>query len=346
MMGELLDMARLLGPSRMLANARKMRAARDDIRGYVTTTVSWALMRAGFFDALRDQGRVDLAEFARREALDPTILRECCRYLARLGHLRETDGRVSFTPAGEKRWAQVNGVVSIFSAYEPFFANLGDFLTKRSEPGSQRRDDDRVAAGFRETGASFTFAAMARIIEAEGFSGMVELGCGNIDLSLYVCRRDPSMRALGVDRDRRYLDEARGTIEAEGLGDRVSLLEHDLFTLTPDSGDFSGYDAVAAIDLLHGYFYEGRDRLLELLRALRGAFPSQRLLISDMCLADEPKMRSIKYPMVEHELFHALTGQRTFAAGELESMLEEAGFRITRRWAVRNLAARLFLLLE
>ena len=57
-------------------------------------------------------------------------------------------------------------------------------------------------------------------------------------------------------------------------------------------------------------------------------------------------MARIAYPMPEHELFHSLTGQKTFAAGELESLLEEAGFTILETWPVRNLAARLFILFE
>lgn len=101
-----------------------------------------------------------------------------------------------------------------------------------------------------------------------------------------------------------------------------------------------------AVDLFHGYYYEGRERLLDLFRVLRAAFPEQQFLVSEMCLADDKAMSRIAYPMVEHELFHGLTGQRTFREGELEALLEEAGFAIRKRWAMRNLAARIFLPFE
>ena len=65
-----------------------------------------------------------------------------------------------------------------------------------------------------------------------------------------------------------------------------------------------------------------------------------------MCRADEDRMKGIAYPMVEHELFHSMTDQRTFAEGELETLLAETGFTMLERWPVRNLAARVFLLFE
>ncbi len=347
MIQELRAALEALGPSVAVENMRRMRRARPEIRGYVTTTVTWALESVGFFDELERDGSLDLAAFGSKHSLDPELLGSACRYLARIGHLSEEAGRVRFTASGRAHWDAVNGVLRIFSAYEPFFGNLRGLLTGQVSRDSLRRDDDAVAMGFRQTGASFTFAAMGNIIEREGGpSSLVELGCGNIDLSLYLCRRFPALRCLGIDWDDRYLGAAKATIESEGLSDRVTVLKHDLFALDPSVHDFSPYRLVTAIDLFHGYYYEGRERLLDLLRAIRRAFPTQRFLFSDMCLADEERMRSIAYPVVEHELFHSLTGQRTFARGELEDFLAEAGFTLVKEWPLRNLAARLFLLLE
>ncbi len=345
-MDELRAALEAIGPATSLENLRRMRRARPDIRGYVTTSVTWALMNVGLLDELERRGSVDLSEFASTHSLDPELLESACRYLVRIGHLSAEAGRVRFSAGGKSRWDAVNGVVHIFSAYEPFFVNLRGLMKGEVSRESLRRDDDAVAQGFRQTGASFTFAAMGNIIEREGYSSVVELGCGDIDLSLYLCRRFPALRSLGIDWDDRYLSAAKDTIESEGLSDRVTVLKHDVFALDPSVHDFSPYQLVTAIDLFHGYYYEGRERLLELLRAIRGAFPTQRFLFSDMCLADEERMRAIAYPMVEHELFHSLTGQRTFARGELEDFLAEAGFTLVKEWPLRNLAARLFLLLE
>ena len=71
--------------------------------------------------------------------------------------------------------------------------------------------------------------------------------------------------------------DIRSSVENSDAVNRVALLKHDLFDLTPQAHDFSAYGLVTAIDLFHGYFYEGRDRLLGLFRALRQALPTQRI---------------------------------------------------------------------
>ncbi|MGI9537139.1 MAG: hypothetical protein ACR2PB_08705, partial [Desulfocapsaceae bacterium] len=121
------------------------------------------------------------------------------------------------------------------------------------------------------------------------------------------------------------------------------LLNHDLFDLAGVNKDFSAYQLVTAIDLFHSYYFEGRERLLSLFRVLRSVFPDQQFLVSEMCLADEKSMPRIAYPMIEHEFFHGLTGQRTFREGELEALLTEAGFTVRECWSMRNLGARIFL---
>ena len=172
---------------------------------------------------------------------------------------------------------------------------------------------------------------------------VIELGCGDVDLSQYVGERHPQMRFLGIDYDSRFLDQAATTIARRGWDDRVELLKHDLFDLASAANDFSAYQLVTAIDLFHGYYYEGRERLLSLFKVLRTVFKEQQFLVSEMCLADDKALARIAYPMVEHELFHALTGQRTFKEGELEALLTEAGFTVRESWSMRNLAGRIFL---
>ena len=346
MLGELRTLLNLLGPRNLVRNAHRMQRARSAIRGYVTTSAYWSLMNVGFLDELISRQNVELEDFCRAHELDQTLLGELCTYLIRIGHFSGTRDRVSMTRSGKRFWRDVNGVFNIFCAYQPFFRDLELFLRGEANLASRQRIDERVALGFRETGANFTFAAMANLLQRINGSSIIELGCGNIDLSRFVCQRAPHVQCLGIDNDQRFLSAARETITREGLSDRVALLESDLFELTPEMYNFSPYDVVTAIDLFHGYYYEGRDRLLDLFRAIRETFSGQRFLVSEMCLPDPVRMRKIAYPIVEHELFHALTGQRTFAEGELEDLLEQAGFTILKRWSARNLAARVFLLFE
>ncbi len=337
---------RFVGLGRLLKNARAFKQARTAIRGYITTICYWTLMRVGWLDEIEQKGHVTTEAYCTANGFDHEMLANVIRYLRRRGHLKKRNGTIRFTRQGRKYWQAVTTTFAIFSAYQPFFRNLEKLVRGEVRRVDLHRIDESVAAGFRKAGAAFTFRILDQLITEIAPSGMVELGCGGIDLGRYMAERHQEMRFLGIDYDRRFLDEAAQTIERFGWEDRVKLLDHDLFDLATAEGDFSDYSLVTAIDLFHSYYYESRERLLDLFRVLRSVFPEQQFLVSEMCLADEKAMARIAYPMAEHELFHGLTGQRTFRAGELEDLLSEVGFTIRERWSMRNFAARIFLLLE
>lgn len=337
---------RFIGISGLVKNAAAFKQARSSIRGYTTTICYWTLMRVGWLDELEQKGHVATDAFCESNGLDRDMLSHALHYLRRRGHLEERNGALRFTRQGGKYWRAVSTTFEIFSAYQPFFANLEKMVRGEVRRHDLHRLNESVAAGFRKSGAAFTFRIMEQLIAEIAPSAMVELGCGNIDLSCYIGQRHPQMRFLGIDNDRHFLDQAAETVASRGWGDRVKLLEHDLFDLADAKDDFSAYSLVTAVDLFHSYYYESRERLLDLFRVLRAVFPEQQFLVSEMCLADDKAMSRIAYPMVEHELFHGLTGQRTFREGELEALLAEADFVVRKRWSMRNLAARVFLLFD
>ncbi len=337
---------RFIGLGGLLKNASTFKQARSSIRGYATTICYWTLMRVGWLDELEQKGSVATETFCDSHGFDREMLAHVLYYLQRRGHLQEQRGEVRFTQQGHQYWQAVATTFEIFSAYQPFFANLEKMVRGKVLRRDLHRIDESVAAGFRKAGAAFTFRILEQLIAELAPSAMVELGCGNIDLSQYIGERHSQMRFLGVDNDRRFLDQATQTIGRRGWGNRVKLLEHDLFDLNGANHDFSAYSLVTAVDLFHGYYYESRERLLDLFRVLRAVFPQQQFLVSEMCLADDKAMSRIAYPMVEHELFHGLTGQRTFREGELEGLLAEADFVVRKRWSMRNLAGRMFLLFD
>ena len=337
---------RFVGLGRLLKNARAFKQARAAIRGYITTICYWTLMRVGWLDEIDQKGHVTTEAFCAANHFDHEMLANVIRYLRRQRHLKERNGTIRFTRQGRKYLQAVTTTFDIFSAYQPFFQNLEKLIRGDVRRGDLHRIDESVAAGFRKAGAAFTFRILDQLITELAPSGMVELGCGGLDLGQYMAERHQKMRFLGIDHDRRFLDEAAQTIERFSWGNRIKLIDHDLFDLATAEQDFSAYSLVTAIDLFHSYYYESRERLLDLFRVLRSVFPEQKFLVSEMCLADQKAMARIAYPMVEHEFFHGLTGQRTFREGELEALLTEAGFTVRERWSMRNFAARIFLLFE
>lgn len=343
MIGELLFALRRQSPTKILQNVRAMKSARTPLRGYVTTNCFWALLDVGLMDRLEQQGTIDIKRFCEERDFDPMIMEEVCLYLSRLGYLVLDGHRVALTRKGRRFWSNTQGVFSIFFAYEEFFGSLRRLLRKEVDLSDIERRHQFVARGFRETGPRLTFDVMGKLIGPMGVEGVVELGCGNIDLSLFLARSYEGMRFLGIDWDETFLEQARRTIREQRIEGRVELLKQDIFGLSASQHDFSPYQLVTAVDLFHGYFFEGRQKLIDLFATLRQTFAGKGFLISEVCLPDEDKMHRLSYPHVEHELFHALTGQKTFKEGELEGLLRDSGFKNVQAWSVRNLGARIFL---
>jgi trans-aconitate methyltransferase len=329
----------------ILGNARAMRKARGPLRGYVTTLCFWALMEAGMLDALAGGEGLSCKEFAEARRLNPEILDDIVRYLHRMRYLKMDGDRASFSKKGRKFWSDVQGVFRLFYAYEPLFSSLGAQL--RGEAAFQKdlfRHEAEVAQGFAELARHFMFPILQRIIAREGFHSLVDLGCAEIELSSYLCEHDAAMRCLGIDSSPEVLADAQRKIERMKLGARVHVLWADIFELDRVKEDFSEYELVTAVDLFHGYFLEGEERLLSLFQKMRKVFPQQRFLFSEICLPTHSAMRRVAYPYTEHELFHDLTRQKSFAAGQLEGLLKRSGYQIDKQWNYNQIAGRICLL--
>ncbi|MBI4970290.1 MAG: methyltransferase [Candidatus Omnitrophica bacterium] len=342
MITELCTLIRFLGLKKNLITRHAMLTAKSPIRGYVLTNCFWALNQIGFIDEL-EKNNADITSFCQNRNIDSTILSYITKYLARLGYLETKNQTVSWTKRGHKTWTEIEGVFDIFSSYEPFFKNLCELLKKNVSLKDIKRNDLSVALGFQKTGEQFTFPIMTQIVKKIHPKGVIELGCGNIDLSRHLLKNFPDIRFLGIDHDDRFLIRARQSMHAGKLNGHIQLLKRDIFDLTRDDADFAPYNLVTAIDLFHGYFTDGKEKLVRLFSNLRKTFSGKNFLISEVCLPDEKQMKRLAYPHVEHELFHDLTAQKTFKAGELEALLQESGFTIQKIWRVKNLAARVFI---
>jgi 2-polyprenyl-3-methyl-5-hydroxy-6-metoxy-1,4-benzoquinol methylase len=329
----------------LLSNAHSMRQARGPIRGYLTTLTFWVLMESGLLEALEKDPKVQLKDFAEKRNLNPKILFFVCRYLHRNKYLRLRGEEVGFTPKGKRFWSEVYGVFHLFFAYEPLFSSLSAQLKNQASFGRElSRREDEVARGFHELGQSFLFPLMSGILEEHRFKKVIDLGCGEIYLSASLCLIDSKIECLGIDHSPDIIARASQRIQEMGFESRIKVLLADMFQLEVGEYDFSNYEVVTAIDLFHGYFWEGPEKLRQLFSRLKRVFYRQQFLISEICLPPEANMRSIAYPNPEHELFHDLTHQRSFSPGELEALLQEAGFQIKKKYNLNKIAGRICLL--
>ncbi|MGH2899121.1 MAG: methyltransferase domain-containing protein, partial [Solirubrobacteraceae bacterium] len=342
---QLARLKRFFSLRELLAQMSRMKRARAPLRGYLTTVCFWSLEESGVLPRLADGQRASLEELAAPGRLDPRILGFVCQYLRRLGYLDGDAQAVALSPAGQRFWRDCGPVLELFRGYQPLFDALPAELRGEARFGENLfRREASVARAFSELGRSFIFPVMAQILEQEGVRRMIELGCAEAELCRFVCERTPGFRCLGIDASASVVAAARARVATEGLADRIEVVQGDIFRIDVVPGDLESYPAVTAIDLFHGFLLDGEKGVVEMFRGLRARFPSQLLLISEICLPTEARMRAIAYPNVEHELFHGLSHQQSFAPGQLESLLADGGWRVERTWQINQLAGRVFAL--
>jgi ubiquinone/menaquinone biosynthesis C-methylase UbiE len=331
----------------LLSNASSMKKARSPIRGYLTTLCFWALMDIGLLDHLSKGSKISYREFAQSHQLNPNILLYICRYLSRNNYLKIHQDKITLSSKGHKFWHDVYGVFHLFYAYEPLFTSLSLQLKNESSFGKElSRRENEVAIGFAELGKSFMFKLMQGIIEEHKFKKIVELGCAQAELSIFLCEKNTEIECLGIDYSPEVIESAQKRVENLNLNSRIKLILADIFQIDKVTDDFSSYDLVTAIDLFHGYFWEGPENLISLFKKLKRSFPQSQFLISEICLPPHRQMRKIAYPYAEHEFFHDLSHQKSFASKELENLLQQAGFKIQKKWMMNKIAGRICLLLQ
>ncbi len=102
---------------------------------------------------------------------------------------------------------------------------------------------------------------MARIFEAQGVPAgghLLDLSCGIGRHSVALAKR--GFRVTGVDLSPVFLERARATAEAEGVGDRTEFVRGDFRTLSGALGERGPFDGALNAFTSHGYYGEEVDR--------------------------------------------------------------------------------------
>jgi hypothetical protein len=140
----------------------------------------------------------------------------------------------------------------------------GVVLRERSHPGGRERvpepmvvDDPESVAQFHTGGASnpgivavYDFCARALDALLPPGGALLDLGVGSGRALSAVLRRRPDVRATAVDLAPNMLSTALELFDAEGLGERVELLQEDI-TALPERISTAPWDAISCMWTLH-----------------------------------------------------------------------------------------------
>jgi SAM-dependent methyltransferase len=240
--------------------------------------------KLGLFDALAD-GPLTATEVAERAGTDPRATERLLSLLIPMRYVRLSgDGRYRLGRMTRRfligpRSKSVRDAVLMKFLEWRWLEGLEDFV--RSGESLDVHDDLSTEdwrlyqRGMRDM-ASFVAPEVARRVPMPaGAREMLDVGGSHGYFSVELCRRHPDLRATVLDLPG-AVEQATPLLEAEGMGDRVTMRAGD--ALVDDLGE-AAYDLILVFSLVHHFDDATNRRLVE--RAARALRPGGRLVIGD-----------------------------------------------------------------
>ncbi|HEU5322667.1 MAG TPA: class I SAM-dependent methyltransferase, partial [Methylomirabilota bacterium] len=156
------------------------------------------------------------------------------------------------------------------------------------------------------------------------------------DFLIQLALRDEKARGIGVDVSADALAEARPRAEAFGVGERLEFHEAAVGPrpLGVPRAVLDRVEVVTAMYMLHEFGRDGRDAVVDVIRALRRQLPGRLLLALEVEACDPVEFARQDPPAPHHgrldyRLIHALSGQGLpRSQADWHGIFTEAGCRI------------------
>lgn len=299
--------------------------------GYYGAQALYVAAKLGVADLVAD-GPMPAGELAAAVGADPDYLHRVLRLLAALGIFEmDEEGRFGLNPAAEQLQTTGSGSMRDLALVfgEEFYQAFGELLVAVKTGRDAFRltfgrglfeylgeHEERARAFDRAMGAGAVF--FSRIPQAYDFSGLptvVDVGGGNGTLLASILKRNPTLQGVLLDA-RSVVEAARATLGAEGVADRVRMVEGNFFeSIVP------GGDAYLFSRILHDWTDDQCRTILANCR--RAINPGGRLLIVERLLPGA-------YAAAADVNMLAVTGGRERSEEEFARLMSETGFRLAR----------------
>jgi len=299
--------------------------------GFWVSRTVMAAVELGVFDVLGGDGLIE-ADAAARLGIGARPARGLFDTCVSAGLLERADGRIRSSPAAarflasDSEYSLRNYVLDERWCW-PAWGRLEEALRSDSPPLPQ--DDD----GYHEFGEDFlldflhghSLAMGDKLAAAVPFSGVgriMDVGGGSGAVSIALCRANPSLRAVVVDRPP-VLGKTAEHIARAGLSHRIETHAANVF-----ADDLpSGCDGAVIANLLHDF---SAVRASEILRRVARALPEGgKLVVMEITLDDDrggPLLPAVFTVTMIVNTEGGVVRTRT----ELREMIEGAGFTVER----------------
>jgi 2-polyprenyl-3-methyl-5-hydroxy-6-metoxy-1,4-benzoquinol methylase len=290
-----------------------------------------AAVEMGVFDVVGVDGMPE-AEAASRIGIGPRPARGLFDTCVAVGLLERRNDTIHATPAAAKYLAKdaeysLRNYVLDERWCWPAWGRLEEALRNDAPPLPQ--DDDGYHV-FPEDflldflhGHSLAMGDMlARAMPLDGVKRIMDIGGGSGAVSIALCRANPTLEAIVVDREQ-VLAKTREHVERAGLSDRISTRNANVFTdALPEN-----CDAAVIASMLHDFSFE---RAAEILSRVAAALPSGGKLIVVEIAPDDDRGGPVLPAVFTVTMIVNTEGGIAFTREELKEMIEAAGFEVER----------------
>jgi SAM-dependent methyltransferase len=245
------------GPlEKLVAGSRLFPAPMLEAYGMVSTRALLAAARHGVFEAL-GEGALTAAEVAERCGTDRGATEKLLNLLVGMRHVAiARDGRYRLPPRS-RRWLTGPGSLRDSVLMKELEWRWMEGLDEFVRTGRQHDVHDAMTGeewalyqrGMRSNAGILAPLVAGRIPVPDGARDLLDIGGSHGYFSVALCRRHRGLRATVLDLPA-AMEHAAPLLEAEGMGDRITMRAGD--ALTDDLG-VEAYDVVLMASLVHHF---------------------------------------------------------------------------------------------
>lgn len=300
----------------------------DYARGFAAAYVLHQFLAEGVLKSL-DEG-MSWQQVALEQGFEPDKFKTVLDYLMVEGVLQQASDNKDIYTLSEDMQSVFEGkgyLQLLVGGYANVFADLTAIL--RGNPA--KRDGRWVSIASCDIAKRDTIPMAIDFLKTYHLEKklILEVGCGNAEHLATLCNLEKEIQAIGVEPDPGGYQEGLKTIEREGLGERVKLINCGALEY---SGDQVPSFIIFGFVLQEIVGTEGIERTAQYLRALATKFPKTRLMVFeiDNAISNVDVMRSemglgFYNP---YYLLHPLTQQCLLSADAWQRLFADSNYRI------------------
>jgi cyclopropane fatty-acyl-phospholipid synthase-like methyltransferase len=203
-------------------------------------------------------------------------------------------------------------------------------LRKEKAYGKEvKRREEFVGKGSGQSAKLLPFPMAIDLIKRNGFSKVLDLGCGDAEFLISLCKGDRGFRGYGVDLSQEVVALAKRRLPKEGLADQIEIMVGDIFKLKEVREEVGMPDVATSFFVLHEFLSNGRQTVIDLLRQFREVFPGVSLITCEITQLRPEDFRKKPSLILEHHFFHDFSEQELMPREEWKRVFSASGFRLT-----------------